>query len=43
MRLQAYRDENHSSRHWSIDVVAGTAAGILGVGFACSVVALWVY
>ena len=51
MRLQTYRDEARS-RHfdlvgggghpWSIDLVAATAAGILVVGFACALVALWV-
>jgi hypothetical protein len=51
MRLQTYRDENRSrhfdltgGRHrpWSIDLVAATASGILVVGFACDLVALWV-
>ncbi len=52
MRLQTYRDEAHS-RHfdligvgghpWSIDLVTATAAGILVVGFACALVALWVH
>jgi hypothetical protein len=51
MRLQTYRDESRS-RHfdltgggghpWSIDLVAATASGILVVGFACALVALWV-
>ena len=50
MRLQTYRDESRS-RHfdltggrahpWSIDLVAATASGILLVGFACALVALW--
>jgi hypothetical protein len=52
MRLQTYLDENRSrhfdlisgGRHpWSIDLVAATAAGILVVGFACALVALWVH
>ena len=52
MRLQTYRDESRS-RHfdltggrchsWSIDLVAITASGILVVGFACALVALWVH
>jgi len=52
MRLQTYRDESRS-RHFdlifggkhprSIDLVAATAAGILVVGFACALVALWVH
>jgi hypothetical protein len=52
MRLQTYRDEARS-RHfdligggghpWLIDLVAATAAGILVVGFACALVALWVH
>ena len=52
MRLQTYRDESRS-RHfdltggrphfWSIDLVAVTASGILVVGFACALVALWVH
>ena len=49
MRLQTYRDESRS-RHFdliggrhSIDLVAGTAACILLVGFACAFVALWVH
>jgi hypothetical protein len=50
MRLQTYRDESRSrhfdltgggSHPWSIDLVAATAAGILVVGFACAIVALW--
>jgi hypothetical protein len=49
MRLQTYRDENHSrhldlvGRHWSIDLVTIAASGILVVGFACAFVALWVH
>jgi hypothetical protein len=52
MRLQTYRDESRSRhfdltggrRHpWSIDLVAVTASGILVVGFACVLVALWVH
>jgi len=52
MRLQTYRDESRSrhfdltgggSHPWSIDLVAATAAGILVVGFACALVALWVH
>jgi hypothetical protein len=52
MLLHTYRDESHS-RHldliggrghsWSIDLVAATVSGILVVGFACAVVALWVH
>ena len=48
MHLHTYRDEQHSrhldliGRNWSIDLVTVTAAGILMVGFACAVVALWV-
>lgn len=49
MRLQTFRDENHS-RHFdlvgqrrSIDLVTVTASGILLVGFACAVAALLVY
>jgi hypothetical protein len=52
MRLQTFRDETRS-RHfdligggrghpWSIDLVAVTAAGLLVMGFAWAVVALWV-
>jgi hypothetical protein len=50
MHLHTYRDESRS-RHfdliggrghpWSIDVVAVTASGILVMGFACAVLALW--
>ncbi|KRR03428.1 hypothetical protein CQ12_40205 [Bradyrhizobium jicamae] len=50
MRLQTFRDDSRS-RHfdliggkghpWSIDLVTVTAAGILVVGFACALVALW--
>jgi hypothetical protein len=49
MRLQTYRDENHSrhidfvGHNWSIDLVTIAASGILVVGFACAVVALWVH
>jgi hypothetical protein len=52
MRVQTYRDDSRS-RHfdltgggghpWSIDLVAATASGILLVGFACAVIALWVH
>jgi hypothetical protein len=52
MRLQTHRDERRS-RHfdltgggghpWSIDLVAATASGILGVGFVWALVALWVH
>jgi hypothetical protein len=51
MRLHTYRDEAHS-RHfhligggcqpWSIDLVAISAAGMLVLGFAGVVVAMWV-
>ena len=50
MRLQTYRDESRSrhfdltgGRHhpWSIDLVAATASGILVLGFAGSLMALW--
>ena len=50
MRLRTYRDETRS-RHfdliggsghpWSIDLVAATASGILVMGFAGALVALW--
>jgi hypothetical protein len=52
MRLHTYRDESRSrhfdllggSRHpWSVDLVAVTASGILALGFACALVALWVH
>jgi hypothetical protein len=49
MHLHTFRDENHSrhfdliGRHWSIDLVAVAAAGILVVGFACALVALLVH
>ena len=49
MRLQTYRDENRSrhfdliGHHWSIDLVAVTAATILVVGFACAVTALLIH
>jgi hypothetical protein len=52
MRLQTYRDESRS-RHfdltgggghpWSIDLVAAIASGILVMGFACALVALWAH
>jgi hypothetical protein len=52
VRLRTYRDETRS-RHfdliggdghpWSIDLVAITASGILVLGFACALVALWVH
>jgi len=52
MRLQTHRDESRS-RHfdlhggaghpWSIDLVTATASGILVVGFACALVAVWVH
>jgi hypothetical protein len=51
MHLHTYRDESRS-RHldligrghrWSIDLVTATASGILVVGFACALVALWVH
>ena len=52
MYLHTYRDESRS-RHldligrrghpWSIDLVAVIASGILLVGFACAVAALWVH
>jgi hypothetical protein len=51
MRFQTFRDDSRS-RHfdliggrehpWSIDLVTATAAGILVIGFACALVALWV-
>jgi hypothetical protein len=48
MRVQTHRDESRS-RHfdligrggWSIDLVAATASGILVLGFAGSLAALW--
>ena len=52
MRLHTHRDESRSrhfdltgggSHPWSIDLVAITASGILVVGFACALVALWVH
>jgi hypothetical protein len=49
MRLQTYRDENRSrhfdliGHHWSVDLVAVTAATILVVGFACAVTALLIH
>ena len=51
MRIRTYRDK-HSSRHfdlvggverpWSVDLVATTASGILVLGFASALVAMWV-
>jgi len=52
MRLQTYRDESRSrhldltgGRHhpWSIDMVTVTASGILLMGFACALAALWAH
>jgi hypothetical protein len=49
MHLHTYRDENRSGHfdlvghHWSVDLVAVTAAGILVVGFVCAVVTLLVH
>ena len=52
MNLRTYRDESRSAHldliggrghPWSIDLVAVPASGILVVGFACAVVALWVH
>jgi hypothetical protein len=51
MRLHTYTDENRSrhlelmggrGRPWSIDLVAVIASGILLMGFACAVAALWI-
>jgi hypothetical protein len=51
MRLHSYMDEKRSrhldliggkNRAWSIDLVAVMASGILLMGFACAVAALWV-
>ena len=48
MHLHTYRDEERSrhfdlvGHHWSIDLVAVTAASILVVGFACAFAALLV-
>jgi hypothetical protein len=52
MRLRTYPDEARS-RHfdliggdghpWSVDLVALTASGIVVLGFACALVALWVH
>jgi hypothetical protein len=52
IHLQTFRDESRS-RHldliggrghpWSIDLVAVIASGILLMGFACAVAALWVH
>jgi hypothetical protein len=52
MHLQTFRDESRS-RHldliggrghpWSIDLVAVIASGVLLMGFACAVAALWVH
>jgi hypothetical protein len=51
MRLHSYLDDSRS-RHldliggrghrWSIDLIAVIASGILLMGFACAVAALWV-
>ncbi len=49
MRLQTYRDKSRfdltggGGHPWSIDLVAVTASGILVVGFACALVALWTH
>jgi hypothetical protein len=50
MHLHTYRDESRSrhfdligGHHRSVDLVAATASGILVVGFACAVVALWIH
>ena len=52
MHLHTYRDESRA-RHldliggrghpWSIDLVAVIASGILLMGFACAVAALWIH
>ena len=53
MRLHSHIDENRS-RHldligrrrghpWSIDLVAVIASGLLLMGFACALAALWVH
>jgi hypothetical protein len=51
MRLHSYMDENRSRhldliggkhRAWSIDVIAVIASGLLLMGFACALAALWV-
>jgi phage replication-related protein YjqB (UPF0714/DUF867 family) len=51
MHLHTYRDESRSrhidliggkNRAWSIDLVAVIASGILLMGFACAVAALWI-
>ncbi|HZE52730.1 MAG TPA: hypothetical protein VE111_05575 [Bradyrhizobium sp.] len=51
MHLHSYMDENRSrhldliggkTRAWSIDLVAVIASGILLMGFACAVAALWI-
>jgi hypothetical protein len=49
MHFHTYRDEERSrhfdlvGRHWSVDLVAVTAAGILVVGFASALVALLIH
>jgi hypothetical protein len=49
MHLHTYRDEDRSrhfdliGHHWSVDLVAVTAAGILVVGFVCAVAAVLVH
>jgi len=49
MRVQTFRDEAGSrhfdliGRHWSIDLVTVTAAGLLVVGFVCALVTLLVH
>ena len=52
MRLHSHIDENRS-RHldlisgrghpWSIDLVAVVATGLLLMGFACALAALWIH
>jgi hypothetical protein len=52
MRLHTHIDESRS-RHldligggghpWSIDLIAVIASGILLMGFACAIAALWVH
>jgi hypothetical protein len=50
MHLHTYRDGSRSryfdligGRRWSIELVAVIASGILLMGFACAVAALWVH
>ena len=53
MRVQTYRDESRSTRHfdltgggghpWSIDLGAAAASCVLLVGFACALVAVCVH